>query len=67
MSDGIAPEIGIPRLGTMQSQLAVGQESIQFIPLHPSAGQRNQFRFRDAMQALPAIQIGQRGQSVGRS
>ena len=51
----------------MQSQLAVGQESIQFIPPHPSTGQRNQFRFRGAIQALPATQIGQRGQSVGRS
>ena len=67
MSDGIAPETGIPNFGTMQSQLAVGQESVQFIPPHPSAGQRNQFLFRDAIQALPAAQIGQRGQSVGRS
>ena len=51
----------------MQSQLAVGQESIQLIPPHPSTGQRNQFRFRGAMQALPTAQIGQRGQSVGQS
>ena len=53
--------------GTIQSQLAIGQESIQFIPLHPSTGQRNQFQFRGAIQALPAAQIGQRGQSVGQS
>ena len=57
---------GSQDLGTMQSQLAVGQESIQFIPPHPSTGQRNQFQFRGAIQALPAAQIGQRGQSVGR-
>ena len=43
MSDGIAPETGVPGLGTIQSQLAVGKESIQFIPPHPSTGQRNQF------------------------
>ena len=67
MSDGITPETGIPRLWEMQSQLAVGQESIQFIPPHPSTGQRNKFRFRGAIQALSATQIGQRGQSVGRS
>ena len=53
--------------GTMQSQLAVEQESIRFIPPHPSTGQRNQFQFRGATQALPATQISQRGQSVGRS
>ena len=29
--------------------------------------QRNQFQFRDAIQALPTTQKGQRGQSVGRS
>ena len=67
MSDKISPETGIPGLGTMQSQLAVGQESILFIPPHPSTGQRNQFLFWGAIQALPAAQIGQRGQSVGRS
>ena len=67
MSDGISPETGIPRLGTMQSQLAVGQESIQFIPPHLSTGQRNWFQFRGAIQALPATQVGQRGQSVGQS
>ena len=51
----------------MQSQLAVEQESIRFVPPHPSTGQRNQFQFRDVVQALPTAQIGQRGQSVGRS
>ena len=58
MSDGIAPETGIQDFGTMQSQLAVGQESIQFIPPHPSTGQRNQFQFRGAIQVLPTAQIG---------
>ena len=51
----------------MQPKLAVEQESIRFIPLHPSTGQRNQFQFRGAIQALPTTQVGQRGQSVGRS
>ena len=58
---------GSQDFGTMQSQLAVGQESIQFIPPHPSTGQRNPFQFRGAIQALPVTHIGQRGQSVSRS
>ena len=64
---GLPQRQGSQDFGTMQSQLVVGQESIQFIPPHPSTGQRNQFQFRGAIQALPATQIGQRGQSVGRS
>ena len=64
---GLPQRQGSQDFGTMQSQLAVGQESIQFIPPHPSTGQRNQFQFQGAIQALPAAQIGQRGQSVGRS
>ena len=40
---------------------------MKFIPPDPSTGQRNQFQFRGAIQALPATQIGQRGQNVGRS
>ena len=51
---------------TAQSQLAVEQESIQFIPPYPGTGQRNQFQFRGAIQAPSAAQVGQRGQSVGR-
>ena len=58
---------GSQDFGTMQSQLAVGQESIQFIPPHPSTGQRNQFQFRGAIQAFPVTHISQRGQSVSRS
>ena len=58
---------GSQDFGTAQSQLAVEQENIRFIPPHPSTGQRNQFQFRGVVQALPTAQIGQRGQSVGRS
>ena len=57
---------GSQDFGTAQSQLAVEQESIHFIPPHPSAGQRNQFQFRGAIQAPSVAQVGQRGQSVGR-
>ena len=64
---GLPQRQGSQDFGTMQSQLALGHESIQLIPPHPSTGQRNQFRFRGAIQALPAAQISQRGQSVGRS
>ena len=49
-----------------QSQLAGERESKQFIPPHPSTGQRNQFQLRGAIQAPSATQMGQRGQSVGR-
>ena len=58
---------GSQDFGTAQSQIAVEQESIRFIPPHPSTGQVNRFQFQDAVQALSAAQIGQRGQSVGRS
>ena len=58
---------GSQGIGIAQSQLAVEQESIRFIPPHPSMGQRNQFQLRGAIQALSLAQIGQRGQSVGRS
>ena len=57
---------GSQDFGTAQSQLAVEQESIQFIPPHSSMGQRNQFQSRGAIQAPSAAQMGQRGQSVGR-
>ena len=42
---GLPQRQGSQDFGTMLSQLAVGQESIQFIPLHPSTGQRNRFQF----------------------
>ena len=57
---------GSQGVGTAQSQLAVKHESIQFIPPHPSTGQRNQFQFRGAIRTPSAAQVGQRGQSVGR-
>ena len=57
---------GSQDFGTTQSQLAVGQERVQFIPPHPNMGQRNQFQSRGAIQAPSVAQIGQRGQSVGR-
>ena len=57
---------GFQEFGTAQSQLVVEQESIQFIPPHPSTGQRNQFQFRSAIQAPSVAQMGQRGQSVGQ-
>ena len=68
MSEGINPETGIPRLrdNTVPVRGRTG-EYTKFIPPHPSTGQRNQFQFQGAIQALPAAQIGQRGQSVGRS
>ena len=64
---GLPQRQGSQDFRTMQSQLAVGQESIQFIPPHPSTGQRNQFQFRGVVLALPTTQIRQRGKSVGRS
>ena len=57
---------GSQNFGTAQSQLAVEHDSIQFIPPHPSTGQRNQFQFQGAIQAPLAAQVGQRGQSLGR-
>ena len=54
---------GSQDFGTAQSQLAVEQGSIQFIPPHPSMGQRNPFYSRVAIQAPSAAQMGQ---SVGR-
>ena len=67
MSDVIAPETGILRLWDNAVPVSRRTWDIQFIPPHPSTGQRNRFRFRGSIQALPSTQIGQRGQSVGRS
>ena len=64
---GLPLEIGIPGLWDNAIPVSVEQESIQVITPHPSTGQRNQFQFRGAIQALPATRISQRGQSVGRS
>ena len=61
------PQIqGSQGVGTAQSQLAVEQESIRFIPPHASTGQRNQFQFRGAIRAPSVAQVGQSGQSAGR-
>ena len=57
---------GSQGIGTAQSQLAVEQESVHFIPPHPSTSQRNHFQFQGAIRAPSAAQVGQRGQSVGR-
>ena len=57
---------GSQDFGTARSQLAIEQERVQFIPPHPSTGQRNQFQFRGAIRAPSIAQVGQRGQSVGR-
>ena len=57
---------GSQEFGTAQSQLAIEQERIQYIPPQHGTGKRNQFQFQSAIQALPATQIGQRGQSMGR-
>ena len=47
-----------------QSQLAIEQERVQFIPPHPSEGQRKQFQSQGAIRAPSAAQMGKRGQSV---
>ena len=57
---------GSQGVGTVQSQLAVEQESIQLVPPHPSKGQRNQFQFWGAIRAPSVAQVGQRSQRVGR-
>ena len=57
---------GSQDFGTAQSQLAIGQERVQFIPPHPNMDQRNQFQLQGTIQAPSAAQVGQRDQSVGR-
>ena len=57
---------GSQGIGTAQSQLAVEQERVQFIPPHPSTGKRNQFQFRNAIRAPSIAQVGQMSQRVGR-
>ena len=42
---GLPQRQGFQDCGTMQSQLVVGQESIQFTPPHPSTGQRTSISF----------------------
>ena len=57
---------GSQDFGTAQSPLAIEHESIQFIPPHPSTGQRNQFQVRGTIRAPSVVQLGQRSQRVGR-
>ena len=51
---GLPQRQGSQDFGTMQSQLAVGQESIQFIPPHPSMGQRNQISVSGCYTSTPS-------------
>ena len=68
MNDGITPETGIPRLWDNAVPVSGRTgEYTKFIPPHPSTGQRNQFQFQGAIQALPITQVGRRSQSVGQS
>ena len=52
--------------GTPQSQSSMGQARTQFVPSHPNTGRRDQYQSQGAAQAPFAIQIGHRGQSIGR-
>ena len=62
---GLPLETGIPGLWDSAVPVRCRIGEIRSIPPHPCTGQRNQFQFRGAIQALPTTQIGQRGQSVG--
>ena len=55
-------------LGTVQSQLAEGQEQLQFVSPLPSMGQGNQYQFQGAAPAPSTSQTGHIGQdqSAGR-
>ena len=57
---------GSQGLGTGQSQSVVGQERIQFIPLHPSMGQRSQYKSQGVARVPPVTQASQRDQILGR-
>ena len=57
---------GSPGFRTAQSQSVVGQERIQYIPPHPSTGQRSHYQFQGAARAPSVTQAGQRGQTMGR-
>ena len=43
----------------------MGQVRTQFVPSHPSTGQRDRYQFHGAAQAPSATQTGQRGQGIG--
>ena len=57
---------GSQGFGTAQSQSAVGQERIQYIPPQPGTGQKSQFQSQGAARAPPFTQVGQKGQGRGR-
>ena len=57
---------GSQGIGTVQSQSSLGQARTQFVPSHPSAGQRDQHQYQGAAQAPFATHIGQRDQGMGR-
>ena len=65
-SRGLLVHEGSQGFETAQSQSAVGQERIQYIPPHPSTGQRSQYQFQGSARAPPTTQAGQRGQTMGR-
>ena len=61
------PQIqGSQGFGTVQSQSAVGQERIQYIPPQHSTRQRSQFQSQGATRAPPITQASRRGQTKGR-
>ena len=51
--------------GTAQSQSAMGQGRIQYVPPSPSMGQGSQFQSQGAARAPSVTQAGQRGQTMG--
>ena len=57
---------GSQGFGTAQSQSAMGQGWIQYVPLSPSMGEGSQFQSQGAERAPSAIQAGERGQTMGR-
>ena len=57
---------GSQGFGTAQSQSAVGQERIQYIPPQHGTGQRSQFQSQGTARAPPITQAGHRGQVRGR-
>ena len=63
---GLPSEARIPRIRDTLVQSSVGQARTQFVPSHPSVGQRDQYQSQGAAQAPSSIQISQRGQGMGR-
>ena len=57
---------GSQGFGTAQSQSAVGQERIQYIPPPPSMGQGSKFQSQGAARAPSITHAGQIGQIMGR-